>query len=122
MSAPARLLLFGDEQVPLPGFRGWRLALAPGGPGRGPEPDREPPPGDGQLTLGHTQLMLDDAEPEPTQPSLLVEPPFWEAVELSPAIWAESGVPAVGVPTDRSTRASPRAVAQLRLFRTSTAY
>jgi len=119
MSAPARLLLFGDEQIPLPGFRGRRpalaLVLAP------PRCDAEPDlgvvrPGPGQLRLDQAQLLLADAEPEPTQPSLLPEPPFWEPGELLSARWADFATPTVEFPAYLRRKASPGGT-QLRLFR-----
>jgi len=76
----ASLLLFGDEQISFPG-------IPPCAPAR---PVEEPPPAcagvshcAGQLCLGASQLLLADADPEPLQPSLLPEPPPWEAVEHS---------------------------------------
>lgn len=119
MSAPARLLLFGVEQIPLPGFRGRRPALslvlaAPTG-------DAEPDPGvvrpqPGQLRLDQAQLLLADAEPEPTQPSLLPEPPFWELAELLSARWADFSTTAVPFSAQLRGMATTRSAAQLRLF------
>ena len=80
MRESASLPLFGDEQISFPG-------IPPCAPAR---PVEEPPPAcagvshcAGQLCLGASQLLLADADPEPLQPSLLPEPPPWEAVEHS---------------------------------------
>ena len=80
MRESASLPLFGDEQISFPG-------VPPCAP---PQREDEPPPNragtphcPGQLCLGPSQLLLADADPEPLQPSLLPEPPPWEAVEHS---------------------------------------
>ncbi|MFN2591495.1 MAG: hypothetical protein ABR532_01495, partial [Candidatus Dormibacteria bacterium] len=80
MGASAPLLLFGDEQICFPGIP----RCAP------PHPVGEAPPDPagighcpGQLCFGHAQLLLADADPEPLQPSLIPEPPPWEADERS---------------------------------------
>ncbi|HYR61090.1 MAG TPA: hypothetical protein VET24_00405 [Actinomycetota bacterium] len=87
MSAPATLLLFGDEQISFPGIphdggmqaatrepaSASASALASGD--HSPEPARACP---GQLCLGPVQMLLAEADPEPRQPSLLPEPPLWE--------------------------------------------
>jgi len=121
VSAPARLLLFGDEQIPLPGFRRRRPALALASSAGDPEPGIAGGRGCvGQLRLDHTQLLLADSEPEPTQPSLLPEPPFWEGGGLLPARWVDFSTANMDPDVDLSTylrrKASP-AGTQLHLFR-----
>ena len=116
MSAPARLLLFGDEQFALPGLRGavpaLRLAPLPGG-GQLDAGVARPCPG--QLRLDHAQLLLADTEPEPTQPSLLPEPPFWEGGGLVPARWVDFSTSSVEYPPHLRRKASPGGT-QLDLF------
>jgi hypothetical protein len=81
VSASASLLLFGDEQISLPGIHGCAVESRA-------EPEAESPPAGprvsqcpGQLCFGHSQMLLDDADPDPRQPSLLPEPPPWDLVE-----------------------------------------
>ena len=80
MSESASMLLFGDEQIALPGIP----------PSAASPPVAESPPAQGgipqcpgQLCLGPLQLLLADADPEPLQPSLLPDPPPWELAEGS---------------------------------------
>jgi hypothetical protein len=83
--ASGSLLLFGDEQISLPGIH-------PSGAESRPEPDAEKGAEPllagtgvshcpGQLCFGPSQMLLADADPDPRQPSLLPEPPPWDLVE-----------------------------------------
>jgi hypothetical protein len=79
--ASASLLLFGDEQISFPGIHpcAAELRAEPGAksPPAGPGVSQCP----GQLCFGPSQMLLEDADPDPRQPSLLPEPPPWDLVE-----------------------------------------
>ena len=62
------------------------------------------------------QLRLDDAEPEPVQPLLLPDPPFWETGESRPARWAGFSPWDVENPAHLGEKTSPATTTQLRLF------
>jgi hypothetical protein len=62
------------------------------------------------------QLQLDDAEPEPVQPLLLPEPPFWETGESWASRWAGFSTSQGEYPAHLGEKTSPATTTQLRLF------
>ena len=91
-------LLFGDEQISFPGIHSCAAEPRAESPPAGPGVSQCP----GQLCFGPSQMLLDDADPDPRQPSLLPEPPPWDLVERPTA-------PAVPRP-DRAARVGQEAL------------
>jgi hypothetical protein len=75
------LPLFGPQQHALPWSDPdlWLVPPPASDPLAGTEPAPPALPAPDQLCFGANQIPVWDIEPEPLQPSLLAEPPMWEA-------------------------------------------
>lgn len=91
------LPLFGPQQHPLPWSDPdlWLMPRLSPDPPAGADMVPPAPPGPDQLCLGANQIPVWDIEPEPLQPSLLADPPLWEAAPDRRRIPARS-VPPTG--------------------------
>lgn len=111
VGSAAPQVLFGPDQEALDGLEsGIRPALALVPPLAEDPAAPAPAPMGGQLSLLWNQMLLADAEPDPTQPALLAEPPLWDETPAAGPV----PVPARGHGLRRPARRPPEG--QLLLF------